>query len=372
MIPPPRQGSGQAERNVRVLIADDTAFNRKILSEMLSRTPGVEVVGTAYDGQVTIKRIEQLQPDVLTLDLEMPALDGFSVLRWVMANRPLPVIVVSSHATDKNVFKALDLGAVDFIAKPGKRASVELHDIEVDLAAKVLAAASAHLKSAVPPPAQEPPSPSLPPPPLEPPPIPVGTEGEADVVLIGSSTGGPTIIQQSLAAFPENLPVSVLVAQHMPPIFTNLFASRLDRACNLTVREAEDGDAIEPGHAYVAPGGKRTTVAIGKKRPVLRVHPKNENDRFAPSISHLFQSAAETLGISKKLLGVILTGMSGDGRQGVEALKKADGTTVVESPETATVRSMPEEIIRAGLADVVCSAENMAVEILKRCRGPRR
>jgi two-component system chemotaxis response regulator CheB len=372
MIPPPRQGSGQAERNIRVLIADDSAFNRKVLSETLSRTPGVEVVGTAYDGQVTIKRIAQLQPDVITLDLEMPALDGFAVLRWVMANHPLPVIVVSGHATDQNVFKALDLGAVDFIAKPSTRASIELHDIERDLAAKVLAAASAHLKAVTPSPAEEPPSPSLPAPPPEPPPIPVGTEGEADLVLIGSSTGGPTIIQKSLAVFPEDLPVSVLVAQHMPPLFTNLFATRLDRICALSVREAEDGDAIEPGRAYIAPGGKRTTVALAEKRPVLRVHPKKENDRFAPSISLLFQSAAEALGISKKLLGVILTGMSGDGRRGVEALKEADGITVVESPETATVRSMPEEIIRAGLADVVCSAENMAVEILKRCRGPRR
>ena len=360
------------ERNVRVLIADDTAFNRKVLSEMLSRTPGVEVVGTAYDGRVAIKRIAQLRPDVVTLDLEMPELDGFAVLRWAMASHPLPVIVVSSHATDKNVFKALDLGAVDFIAKPSTRASVELRDIEKDLAAKVLAAASAHLKSAVPPPAQAPASPSSPAPPLEAPPIPVGAEGEAEVVLIGSSTGGPTIIQKSLAAFPKDLPVSVLVAQHMPPLFTNLFALRLDRICALSVREAEDGDAIEPGHAYIAPGGKRTTVALAEKRPVLRVHPKKDNDRFAPSINLLFQSAAETLGISKKLLGVILTGMSGDGREGMEALKKVDGMTVVESPETATVRSMPEEIIRAGFADVVCDAEDMAVEILKRCRGPRR
>jgi two-component system chemotaxis response regulator CheB len=360
------------KRKIRVLIADDSAFNRKVLSEMLSRTPGVEVVGTAYDGQVVIKRIVQLRPDVVTLDLEMPTLDGFAVLRWTMANHPLPVIVVSSHATDQNVFKALDLGAVDFIAKPSARASIELRDIERDLAAKVLAAASAHLKSVTPSPAKAPPSPSPPAPPLKPPSIPAGAKGEAEVVLIGSSTGGPTIIQKFLAAFPEDLPVSVLVAQHMPPLFTKLFASRLDRICALSVREAGDGDAIKPGHAYIAPGGKRTTVARERNRPVFRVHAKKEGDRFAPSIDLLFQSAAETLGISKKLLGVILTGMSGDGRKGVEALKKAGGATVVESPETATVRSMPEGIIQAGLADMVCNAEDMAVEILKRCRGPRR
>lgn len=346
-------------RKIRVMIVDDSAFNRRMLTEMLSRHPEIDVVGTAYDGQVAIKRMGELKPDVITLDLEMPVLDGFATLRWVMANRPLPVIVVSSQASDRNVFKALDLGAVDFIAKPSPKASMELREIERDLVDKVLASMGARLGRRV---AVDPPAP---PPIPAPPPVPV--EGDADLVLIGSSTGGPTIVQQILKSVPENVATSFVVAQHMPPVFTNLFADRLNRSCAITVKEASDGNVVESGYAYIAPGGMQTRVAMQKGRPVLRVSPRADNDRFAPSINTLFSSAAEAGGLN--LVGVILTGMGGDGREGLANVKKAGGTALVESPDTATIRTMPEEMVRAGLADFVGDADALVLEVLRRCRS---
>jgi two-component system chemotaxis response regulator CheB len=350
---------------IRVLVVDDSAFNRKVISEMLaSEAPRIQVAGTAYDGQVAIRRILDLKPDVVTLDLEMPVMDGFSTLRWIQANRPTPVIVVSSHASDANVFKALDMGAVDFIAKPTRRASQELKDIREDLVAKVCAAVNAHLAGPV----------SKPAPP--PPPKPVELEElppawDADVVLVGSSTGGPTVLQKIFSAFPKNLPVSVLVAQHMPPLFTTLFADRLNRSCAIRVREAVDGEPIQSGYAYIAPGGFQMTVAPrpSEREPFqLHVSPRGVNDRFAPSINLLFQSAAQVFGMNRRMLGVVLTGMGGDGREGAAALRKAGGQTLVESPETATLATMPEELIKANLADAVCATEALPSEILRRCR----
>lgn len=348
-------------RPIRVLVVDDSAFNRRFISDMLSSAEGIEVVGTAYDGQIAIKRIETLKPDVITLDLEMPVLDGFAALRWIMANRPLPVIVVSSHATDVNVFKALDMGAVDFIAKPTPKASLELKEIANDLIAKIRAAVVAHLKPLRRPltltPSPKPEKPFVP------------RKDSAEIVLIGSSTGGPTNLQRILSAMPEHLTASFLIAQHMPPVFTGLFAERMNRTCALKVQEVVHKTEIKPGNVYIAPGGMQMFVSEEKKHYILNVVKKSDNDRFAPSINILFKSAAETISENANILAVILTGMGGDGREGVEALKKIGAATIVESPETAIIRTMPEEMIKNKLADIVCDAEEIPAEILRRCLG---
>lgn len=338
---------------VRVLVVDDSPFNRKVIAEILESCPSIEVVGRAFDGEDAIRKILQLNPDVLTLDLEMPRMDGFAVLRWLMANRPLPVLVVSSRESNRSVFKALDLGAVDFVVKPSRTASPRLRALEEELVSKVLAIPQMRFEKirervAAAPPLPTP-APALP-----------SARGDrvAEVVAIAASTGGPPAVQQVLAALPRNLVSPVLVCQHMPPIFTRLFADRLSTVIGRVAKEAVDGELLFPGHVYVAPGGCQLTLAAGDGGRRLVVTDRRPEDRFAPSANVLFGSMAKVCG--RNCMAVVLTGMGDDGTEGARAVRDAGGKVVAESSDTAVIYGMPRQVVEAGLADHVVPLGHVA------------
>src|SRR5689334_5596567 len=251
---------------IRALVIDDSAYNRVTLARMLESHPDIKVAATAVNGEDGIKQVMRHRPDVITLDLEMPIMDGFAFLRWLMANLPTPVIAVSSRSSDRSVFKALELGALDFIAKPGGRVSPRLEEIQRDLVAKVLQVAEVRmedLRRRVQEQAHAP---------VEPPLAAEAGEEAIELVAIGCSTGGPPALQHLFQELPL-LPVPIVVAQHMPPTFTRLFAERVNRLTAYNVREASDGEALQAGNVYVAPGGMQTEVRRNHEGLHVRVFP---------------------------------------------------------------------------------------------------
>jgi two-component system chemotaxis response regulator CheB len=341
-----------AEGPIRVLVADDSAFSRVTLSKMIEKDPGISVVATAVNGEEAIRLAMEQRPDLLTLDLEMPGMDGFAVLRWLSANRPIPTIVVSSRNGREDVFKALDLGAVDFIVKPQARASAEYERLESVLVAKIHAVAGAR-------PARAAPAVRSAPPPL------VGTPPPA-LVVIGASTGGPAAVALVLAALPP-MPGPVVIAQHMPSGFTGLFAERLARICSFPVVEARDGESLRPGSAYVAPGGAHAEIQGRWPALSLRVVSRSPEDFYAPAVDRLFTSAARVAG--PKAVAVLLTGMGSDGKEGMLAVQRAGGRTLVESEETAVVYGMPGEAVRSGAADEILALPDIAPAIVRLVGG---
>jgi two-component system chemotaxis response regulator CheB len=338
--------------NLRVLIIDDSAYNRKTIAEMLESIGGVEVVGRAFDGEEGLKLATQLRPDLITLDIEMPRMDGFTFLRILMAQLPTPVIVVSSHSRKEEVFQALELGALDFIAKPSHHIGPDLTSLRDDLAAKVATVRA-----------------------LRPLPRPGAAAMAAPaaqgvvldrlpvdrVVCLGASTGGPPALELVFKALPAPASAAVLVAQHMPERFTRTFAERLNRMVSLEVEEAEEGTLVQSGYAYVAPGGHHMVVKTEKDRPVLHLEATTRRDRYAPSVDRLMASAAEVFGGST--LAVVMTGMGADGSRGVEAVRAAGGTTMAESEETAVVYGMPKEAQLTGCVDEVLALPRIAERI---------
>ncbi len=326
---------------IRVLVIDDSAFSRRTITRMLESSPLVEVVGVARDGEEALVKTFELKPDLITLDLEMPRMDGFTYLRLVMARRPTPILVISGRSGDQDVFKALDLGAVDFIAKPAPRATPELESIQQELIRKVHAIRQLRIdkvreRIAAPP--------SL-----------VTEkktrEGAARVVVIGSSTGGPAALMQVLGSFVEAPPIAFLVAQHMPAGFTMGFADRLDRLTCLRAREAEDGDEPEEGLVLLAPGGHHLCLESGLGRPVARLVAGDAADKYVPSVDRLFASAAKCY--AGQMLAVVLTGMGDDGRKGVRAVSASGGRVIAESEDSAVIFGMPLQAIRTGVVDAV-------------------
>jgi two-component system, chemotaxis family, protein-glutamate methylesterase/glutaminase len=347
---------------VRAIVVDDSAYNRVTLSRLLESERDIRVVATAVNGEDAIKQVLRHRPDVVTLDLEMPVMDGFAFLRWLMANVPTPVIAVSSRSSDRSVFKALELGAVDFIAKPGGRVSPRLEEIEGELLAKVRAATEARLENLTrrirdeelkgPAGARE----ALP------------MAQHVELVVIGSSTGGPPALQALFQSMPL-LPVAFVVAQHMPPTFTRLFAERVNRLTHFHVKEAEDGERVLAGAVYIAPGGAQTEVVREGESLRVRVTPRRSSDLYAPSVTRLFDSAAAACG--DRLLGVILTGMGDDGAAAIPRLRSRGARTIAESPSTAIVFGMPAEAIRTGSVDEVLPIHEMAAAIGRICLQSR-
>ncbi len=336
---------------IRVLVVDDSSFNRKVISEILRSSERIDVVGTAFDGEDAIRKILQLNPDVITLDLEMPRMDGFAVLRWLMVNRPLPVLVVSSRESNRSVFKALDLGAVDFVVKPSRTASPQLKLIEEELLSKILSIPQLkfdHIRQRV---AQ---APLIPTPEALP-----RAHGErtAEVVAIAASTGGPPAIQQLLTGLSPALVSPIVICQHMPPVFTRLFAERLSALAHRVVKEAADGEALFPRHAYIAPGGKQLRIATTDGRPRAVVSDRLKEDRFAPSANYLFQSVAKVYG--RASLAIVLTGMGDDGKEGAVAIAAAGGIVAAESEESAVIFGMPREVIKAGAAKHILDIQGL-------------
>lgn len=290
-------------------------------------------------------------------------MDGFTLLRIIMNSCPTPVIVISSRSDDDRVFKALELGAVDFLAKPTRTISEDLLTIHDDLVAKVRATFSLNLSNVTARPAL---SPSRPPAPAAPSaPAVAGHPSSVDVVAIGASTGGPPALQGILNALGGRPPFAVAISQHMPAGFTRTFAERLNRLSSFDVREARDGDILRPGTALVAPGGFNLLFQRHSGEVAARIVKPAPEDRYIPSVDAMFASCAELFG--RKLLGVVLTGMGNDGRRGVVAIKNAGGQVLAEAEQTAVVYGMPREAAATGVVDRIVPLDGMAREILLRC-----
>lgn len=342
---------------VRVLVVDDSAYIRKTISQMLSRSPFIEVVGTATDGLDALEKVEALNPDVVTLDLIMPRMDGVTFLREQMARRPIPVVIVSiASESGEMALKALDEGAIDFVQKPTALATDKVFEIASELVEKIKAAAEVPMAkvaqaaslAAVAPPKVAPPS---------------AGSSRVDAVVIGASTGGPQALRYLIPQLPADLPVPVMMVMHMPVGYTELYAQRLNELSSLHVVEAREGDTVRPGLALLAPAGRHLTVQ--RKSGVVLTHldyrPFDMPHR--PSVDVLFQSAAEVYG--NRILGIILTGMGNDGLQGAAWIKSQGGIVFTEAEETCVVYGMPRAVAEANLSDRTIPLDRMAQAILE-------
>ena len=349
---------------VRVLVIDDSAFNRRTIIRILEALPDVEVIGYAGDGEEGLRKIIDLRPDLITLDLEMPRMDGFTLLRIVMLKQPTPIIVVSSRSGDEDVFKALELGAIEFVTKPSSRVTPALMDIQQELQSKVQEVTRANLRNvmarstalnrAIKPFVKPVPSACVAP-----------DASAKQMVVIGASTGGPPALQTIFSSIKEKIPVAFAVAQHMPPDFTKAFAERLNRFSALDIREAEDGAPIRAGEALIAPGGSNLEIVRRGRELFAKVSAPGEFQRYTPSADVLFQSAAPLFG--QRLLGVVLTGMGNDGASGARVVGKHGGTIFAEAEDSCVVFGMPKETIATGLVKKVVPLSNICLEILRHC-----
>ena len=344
---------------IRALVVDDSAYNRVTITRLLQSDSRIEVVASAVHGEDAIKQLLKHHPDVITLDLEMPVMDGFAFLRWVMHNRPTSVIVVSSQSSDRSVFKALELGAVDFIAKPGGRVSPKLEEIQLDLVAKVLQTVDVRLENLkrradreeealTPVAASE-----------------ACVEG-IELVVIGCSTGGPPALQHLFQALPL-LPVPIVVAQHMPPNFTRLFAERVNRLTTYEVSEAADGNLLTAGTVTIAPGGLQTEIDRNDEGLRLRVFQPDAADLYSPSVDRLLASASRCVG--ERVIAVIMTGMGDDGARGIREVRSKGGRTIAESAESAIIFGMPNEAIKTGAVEQVLPLTEIPAAIQRLCAG---
>jgi two-component system chemotaxis response regulator CheB len=349
------------DRRRRVLVVDDSAFVRSALTAMIRSTPELEVAGQAGDGEEAIRQALRLRPDLVVLDLGLPRVGGLGFLRWLMRHQPVPVLIVTGARGGREVLRALELGAVDFILKPTAQASERFFDLREELARKLLALAAApHPRpggSGGSPRRAEEPAPRPPEvrqrPRFEGPPL----------VVIGASTGGPPAVQYLLSALPERWPGSIVVAQHMPATFTRIFAERLDHLAAVDVAEARDREALRPGRCLILPGGRQGEIEAHGERLRVRLHDRREDERYSPSVDRLLASAAAAAGA--RLTAVILTGMGEDGAEGVRRVRGHGGWTLAESSDSAAIFGMPQAAIRSGGVDEVLSLE----EIARRLRG---
>jgi len=342
----PKPVSSGPAKKLRVLIVDDSALVRRLLTEMLSSDPGITVLGAAHDAYDAREKIKALNPDVLTLDVEMPRMDGVTFLRNLMRLRPMPVIMVSS-LTEKGAevtLDALSIGAVDYLAKPKIDLAATLADYKEELISKVKAAASARLRATT------------------------TSSASADAILakrdpqrqlrtteriiaIGASTGGTEAIKEVLMRLPPDTP-GIVITQHIPKLFSGAFARRMDACCQVSVCEAEDGQQILRGHAYVAPGDKHLLLVRDGARYVCRLDEGPPVNRHKPSVDVLFRSVAQQAG--RNAIGVILTGMGKDGALGLKEMRDAGAPTVAQDEATSIVWGMPGEAVAVGgAADVL-------------------
>ena len=346
------------DSKIKVLIVDDSALMRRILGDILSSDPRIKVVGAAKDGVDCLAKIAQLSPDVVTLDVEMPNKDGLATLVEIMKTNPIPVIMVSSLTQEgaQTTLKALSLGCVDFVAKPSGSISLDIKDVGAELISKIIAAKSARIRpmgvSAARISAPRAAS------------APVLKKGKRDIIAIAASTGGPMALQQLLTGLPGDIPVPIVITQHMPKGFTYSFAKRLNSVSKLTTVEAEEGMDLKPAHAYVAPGGSHLVVKRRANRtpycglsdapPVLSVK---------PSANIMFYSIVDEFG--GNVTAVILTGMGRDGADGAIVLHEKGAYIIAESPESCVVYGMPKAAVEAGIVDELIPLSNIPDAILR-------
>jgi two-component system chemotaxis response regulator CheB len=337
-------------RLIRVLIVDDSAIVRKILAEALAAEPGIEVVGTAPDPYVARDKILELNPDVLTLDIEMPRMDGLTFLKKLMHFHPMPVVIISSLAQRSchTAVQALEAGAVEVLAKPAGPYSVG--DLRTSLAAKIRAAAAAKGRRAV---APQAPLPAVTPA--------TGLAGSHKIIAIGASTGGTEAIASVLRAMPKEAP-PILVVQHIPPIFSAAFASRLNGLCAIDVKEAADGDALRPGLALIAPGDFHMVLRKGNGGYFVNIKTGPPVCYQKPSVDVLFFSIAEIA--ASQSAAALLTGMGADGAQGLLKLRQSGAHTIAQDEATCVVFGMPREAIQRGAAEQVLPLDRIAHALL--------
>jgi len=347
-------------QTIRVLIVDDSAIVRKILSDALAGERDLQVVGTAPDPYVARDKILALDPDVITLDIEMPRMDGLTFLKKLMHFHPLPAIVISSLAQPscRAALEALQFGAVEVLAKPGGPYSVG--ELRHNLAEKIRAAAAARLRPVTPPGRPEPPAPQQ---------QYTSTLPSDTVIAIGASTGGTEAITSVLTKFPKTAP-GVVVAQHIPPEFSRAFANRLNDVCALDVKEASDGDQLRPGLALVAPGDYHMVLRRGPGGYSVNVRSGPRVCYQRPSVDVLFQSVAEVAG--GRAIGALLTGMGADGAQGLLKMRQAGARTLAQDEASCVVFGMPREAIERGAAERVVSLSAMPAAILSPTARPPR
>ncbi len=355
-------------KRVRVMIVDDSAFYRQAIANMLKSSEHVEVVGSVTDGSEAIKTLPLLKPDAITLNLNMPKMDGFTFLRWLMVNQPTPVLVISAYSESSNVFRALEMGAVDFVAKTTEKASLDFLRLRNELVSKIetitmvtgeklrdlrrmtaktdMATTSlkGHLEQKD-----------------------RRAKASFDVVVIGASTGGPPAIQAILSRLPQNFQVPIVIAQHMPAGFTHHFAERLNHVTQIEVKEAQSGDVLKTGRVLICPGGRHLYLKMVGKKTLIHTESRRESDKYVPSVDALMTSAADVF--KSRVLGVLLTGMGNDGKLGMNKIKERGGITIAESEETAVIFGMPKEAILTGVVDKVLPLSAIADEVIHQCRA---
>ncbi|MBD3669935.1 MAG: chemotaxis response regulator protein-glutamate methylesterase [Gammaproteobacteria bacterium] len=348
---------------VRVLIVDDSGFFRRRIKDILDSDPRLDVIGEAKDGVEAIQRTLDLDPDIITMDIEMPVMDGITAVKEIMAKHPVPILMFSSLTTEgaQATLDAMQAGALDFLPKRLEDISGNREEALRQLRSKVFLigakgksqklhrnlkpstarsdksqpVSSPH-KSAAPPVAQ----------------VATGqARGQYDIVTIGTSTGGPVALQEVLTKLPENFPVPIILIQHMPGSFTPAFAKRLDQLCKIHVKEGENGEELKPGWAYLAPGGKQMEVVVRKGKANLEIGDGDQSLNYRPSVDLTFNSIAKSF--PGRSLAVVLTGMGADGREGARAMKSGGGTVWAQDEATCVVYGMPASIAEAGLADKI-------------------
>jgi two-component system chemotaxis response regulator CheB len=340
---------------LRVLIVDDSAFFRRRIQDILAHSSELEVAGSASNGLEAVQAVERLQPDVVTMDVEMPIMDGITAVRRIMTRRPTPILMFSSltHDGARATLDALDAGAVDFLPKQLDQLTGPNGQQVADLLCRrVTAVGRSRVRAAA-----------------TRPPVPVGTRprprtsvrrGQVGLVAIGASTGGPMALQQVLAALPHAFPVPLLLAVHMPASFTPAFAERLNRMCRIRVKEAQDGDLLHSGTALLAPGGRQLLVETRGERTLARVV-EGGSEIYKPSVDVLLGSAARAF--PGRVLGIVLTGMGADGRQGAKLLKSTGSLVWSQDATSCVVYGMPQAVEKAGLSDQVLELAEIGPEL---------
>ncbi len=350
---------------IKVLIVDDSSFMRRALSSMLSRTTDIQVVGTAIDGLDALKKAKELDPDVMTMDVEMPRMDGLTTVQQIMKSAPCPIIMVSSLTEEgaETTLKALEYGALDFIPK-NMGGTPEAFCDELVKKIRAVARKKALLRlrySRINHPLtslRESPAPQ---------PAFTPCRGQRDLVAIGVSTGGPPAVQKILSQLPANFPACILIAQHMPATFTGPFAKRLDAVSKLTVTEAADGDKLRAGCAYVCPGGKHMRVVKHGALPEISISPDPQDALYKPSVTVLMESVGQLMG--RRALGVMLTGMGSDGCEGAKILAAKGGYMLAQNETSCVVYGMPKAVVDAGIVNHVVDIDQMAEAIATAVRG---
>ncbi|VVP76234.1 protein-glutamate methylesterase/protein-glutamine glutaminase [Pseudomonas fluorescens] len=375
---------------VKVLVVDDSGFFRRRVSEILAADPNIQVVGTATNGKEAIDQALALKPDVITMDYEMPMMDGITAVRHIMQRCPTPVLMFSSltHEGARVTLDALDAGAVDFLPKNFEDISRNPEKVKQLLCEKILSisrsnrrvsAYSAPAPVAAPTPAPSSVSsysssaPARPAPAPAPAPVPARAYAPASsspapkrkaykLVAIGTSTGGPVALQRVLTQLPANFPAPIVLIQHMPAAFTKAFAERLDKLCRIRVKEAEDGDLLRPGLALLAPGGKQMMI---DGRGAVKILPGDERLNYRPCVDITFGSAAKSYG--DKVLAVVLTGMGADGREGARLLKQSGSSIWAQDEASCVIYGMPMAIVKAELADAVYGLDEIGRHLVEAC-----